>query len=127
MNANPKPLTLGNIAGGAAEEVFGRELQAILENIADVNTPAETKRKISLEFSFSPSKDRSMAAIELKCSSKVAAIGKVDSTVFIFRSASGAVVAAPHDPRQADMFAEKLPENVEPMRPTGTEAKKGKK
>ncbi len=41
-----EPLTLATICGGAAFEVFQRELAEVLENIADVNTKTNKVRKI---------------------------------------------------------------------------------
>jgi len=110
----PNELSLSNICGGAAEEVFSRELLEVLTNIADVNTPAEAKRKITLTFDFTPFQDRSGAQVDMSSSSKLAAIQKVRSNVFIFRKGD-LIKALPHDPRQAALFEEKQPEGVAEM------------
>jgi hypothetical protein len=63
-------VNLGNLCGGAIEEVFQREFAAVLANIADVNTDAEAKRKIVLEFTIAPFEDRSGAQVTFACKSK---------------------------------------------------------
>lgn len=45
-------VTLGNLAGGGAEEIFQRELARVLANIGDVNTMPQAKRKIVLTMDF---------------------------------------------------------------------------
>ena len=97
-------LNLKNIAGGAAEEVFERELKEVLKNIADVNTEAEAKRGIVMEFKFSPGPDRGSAVIEIQCRSKLAAVTKVRASMFVVKKTGGAVEGYPHDPRQAALF-----------------------
>jgi hypothetical protein len=96
-------VTLGNLCGGAIEEVFQRELQAVLANIADVNTDPEAKRKITLEFVISPFEDRSGAQITFGCKSKTVAVEAVKGTVFLQRKGL-VMVAIPHDPKQSRLF-----------------------
>lgn len=96
-------VNLGNICGGAVEEVFQRELSSILENIGDVNTAPESKRKMTLEFTFEPFPDRSGAQVTFACKSKVVPVEAVKGTMFLQRSGT-MMVAVPHDPRQARLF-----------------------
>ena len=96
-------VTLTNLCGGAVEEVFQRELAAVLANIADVNTRAEGKRKISLEFTFAPFEDRSGAQVTFACNSKTIAVNPVKGTVFLQRKGV-VMVAVPHDPKQIRLF-----------------------
>lgn len=51
-------VTLGNIGNGGAEEIFQRELQKVLNDIADPNTRAEPKRKIDICIEFHPYESR---------------------------------------------------------------------
>lgn len=74
-------VTLANLAQGAAVERFDAELQRVLENIADINTKCKQKRKIVLEVEILPSNDRSVGAVAIKCSSKLAGLDIVDHTV----------------------------------------------
>lgn len=96
-------VNLSNICGGAVEEVFQRELSAILENIGDVNTSPEAKRKMTLEFTFEPFPDRSGAQVAFACKSKTVPVQVVKGTMFLQRRGL-AMVAVPHDPRQARLF-----------------------
>jgi hypothetical protein len=96
-------LTLTNICGGAVEEIFQRELSQILVNIADVNTDAEEKRKITFEFTFEPFEDRSGAKVIFACKSKQAPVNAASGTMFLARKGSG-FLAIPHDPKQARLF-----------------------
>jgi hypothetical protein len=78
-------LTIVNIANGAAVELFDRELTELLRNINDANTDPEAKRSITLEFVFSPFKDRSGAQVEIKCRSKSATVEAANGQIFISR------------------------------------------
>lgn len=96
-------VTLGNICSGGVEEVFQKEFASVLANISDVNTDAEAKRKITLEFTIKPFKDRSGAQITFSCRSKVTPTEEVEGTVFLQRQGL-VMVAVPHDPKQARLF-----------------------
>lgn len=106
MDKKPEDVSLSNLCGGAVEEVFQREFAAVLANIADVNTPAEAKRKISLEFTISPFEDRSGAQVTFACKSKTVPIEAVKGTVFLQRRGL-VMVAVPHDPKQPFLFERK--------------------
>lgn len=98
-----EPLTLVTICGGAAFEVFQRELQEVLDNIADVNTEATKTRKVSLVFEIKPSKTRRTGDVTFTCNSKLAAVEPVQSTIFIGTDA-GKTVAFTEDVRQEQLF-----------------------
>lgn len=102
---DPEKLSLSNIARGAAEEIFAEELRRVLDNIADVNSDAEQKRSIVLEFLFEPFEDRSGFEIVIRSKAKLASISSAKGTAFLVRK-SGENVAYPHDPRQAALFSE---------------------
>jgi len=51
-------VTLANLAGGGAEEVFQRELGRVLADIEDPNKRAVAKRKIVLTVDFEPKESR---------------------------------------------------------------------
>ncbi|MGH9747262.1 MAG: hypothetical protein ACRD59_14290 [Candidatus Acidiferrales bacterium] len=85
MDQQPENVSLGNLCGGAIEEVFQKEWASVLANIADVNTNAEAKRKITLEFTIKPFEDRSGAQVTFSCKSKTVPIEEVKGTVFLQR------------------------------------------
>lgn len=96
---DPELVSLSNICGGAVEEIFQRELKNVLENIADVNTDAEAKRKIIFEFAVIPFEDRSGAQVEFACSSKLVPTERVKGTMFLAHRGPN-IIAVPHDPKQ---------------------------
>ena len=65
-------VTLVTIGNGAAVELFDREFQEVLANIADPNTDAKTPRKITITVTIKPSDDREMAAAAIQVASKLA-------------------------------------------------------
>jgi hypothetical protein len=99
----PDQVSLGNICGGAVEEIFQRELKTVLENIADVNTDAEGKRKIIFEFAISPFEDRSGAQVEFACTSKLVPTDKVKGTMFLAHRGKS-IIAIPNNPKQSRLL-----------------------
>ena len=102
---NENELDITNICKGAVPEIFRREVAELMTNINDWNTNWNTKRKIKLEFSFEPFKDRSGATVEMSCTSKLAAVESVEGNVFFAADSRGAVRAYARDPHQAALFA----------------------
>lgn len=98
-------VTLDTIGGGALAELFGAELARILQNIADPNTDATSKRVITFTVSFKPKSDREVADVELKCSSKLAGIMTVQTQLFMGKH-QGKLIAVENDPRQSKLFDE---------------------
>lgn len=113
----PVPTNLLNICDGAIPEVFNRDLQEVLDNIADVNTPAETAREIILRVKIKPSKSREAAALTFDCKTKLAPVQAVDSTLYLFKS-DGQLKAFSRDIRQEEMFKAEELANVTPLRKT---------
>jgi len=105
-------LTLENICGGSVPERFQRELSALLQNINDPNNPAETKRKLTLEFEFEPFPDRTGAIVTLICKSKLAATENVQGGIYFSRSGLS-LRAHAHDPRQVAMFTSQTEREVQ--------------
>lgn len=50
--------------GGKLRETFDHAVGRVLANIQDLNTPDTGKRKLTLEFTFIPDKNRNMVDIE---------------------------------------------------------------
>lgn len=96
-------VTLENLAGGAAAEQFGYELEKVLRNIADPNTDPGEKRKISLEVVFVPADDRESAHVMVKVASKLAGLKPVGAPVWLGEK-NGRPVAVGRDIRQTHMF-----------------------
>lgn len=64
-------LSLVNIKGGAAIEIFDRALQKVIENIYDPNTTNDA-REISLKVTLKPmDENRQIIAYSIKCPTKL--------------------------------------------------------
>lgn len=64
---------LVTVAGGAAEELFQRELRRVLENLMDVNTVPDKDRVINLKFKLRMDPRRSDVTVVLEATSKLQA------------------------------------------------------
>lgn len=107
-------LSLATVAGGAAVELFDRELRIVLDNIQDPNTEAEAVRKVTLEVLIKPTKDRESAAVLLKVTGKSSGTKPVADLVYMGMR-HGRLVAITKDPQQPDMFDQETGE-VLPLR-----------
>lgn len=103
-----EPMTLGTIAAGALEELFGAELSKVLANIQDVNTDPKAKREIAIKLIFSPTEDRDMTDVKVQCSAKLAGLLTVKTRAFLGRQ-NGRLVAVEHDPKQTKLFDDGTP------------------
>lgn len=88
-----------NLKGGAAMDMFARELDRVLENINDPNTEPDAGREIVLKVKFIPSKERDTAVVKLSSSTKLAGVRAQATTIHMGRN-QGRMVAAEFDPRQ---------------------------
>lgn len=94
---------LDTIGGGALSELFDAELARVLSNITDPNTDTGSKRVITITVAFKPNRDRDVADVELKCSSKLAGIMTVSTQLFMGKQ-HGRLIAVESDPRQSNLF-----------------------
>ena len=97
-----KAITLGNLAEGAAEELFGAALVRVLENLQDGNTDHKAKRRITIDVIFGVDEQRHLGEVEIRCTTKLAGIRGVKTLVSYGRSA-GRDVGVEHA-RTLDMF-----------------------
>lgn len=111
----PVPTNLLNICEGAIPEVFDRELQEVLNNIADMNTSATVSREVILRVKISPSESRQSAALTFTCTSKIAPVKPVASTLLMFRDEEQVLHAYSRDIRQEEMFAAEQAGGVVPL------------
>jgi len=81
-------LTLENLGGGAAAELWNAELKTVLENIQDINTSPGT-REINLAVKLTPNERRDEIGIEIICKSKLGAQPPFKSAAKIMPSEHG--------------------------------------
>jgi len=96
MSERVKLSTLGS---GAAEEKFQAAFAAVLENIADVNTPWKAKRKIVLTVTIQPNETRSYGAMDIDTDIKIAKPTPYMSAIAMGLGSEGPV-ASENDPNQ---------------------------
>lgn len=80
-----KELRLETIADGALAELFAKAVDEVMENIQDLNTDAEAKRRITLTLTFSPNEQRNTAAVGIAAATKLAGVRSATTTVFMGR------------------------------------------
>lgn len=106
--------TLNNVACGQAPDLFDRELQRVLANIADDDMPATAVRKIVLEFTFRPENDRSAIITTVQAKSKLCEAAGVAGLMYAVND-DGELKASNSNPKQftlADQLAAKKEERA---------------
>lgn len=96
-------IDITTICGGGVNEVFQREFQEVLANIADPNTDSEGTRKLTLTFTLKPHEDRSGAQVFFTCKSALQPVVVAKSPVFLSRH-TGMLKAYAVDQRQGSLF-----------------------
>lgn len=96
-------VTLTTLASGTAEELFQHELEKVLRNIADPNTPTKTARKITLTVAIVPDDSRDAAAVQISCKSVIAS-PKAQATAVYLGKQGARFVAMEFNPKQTGLF-----------------------
>ncbi len=92
-------LSLVNIRGGAAVEMFDIALQKVLENIHDINTTEEA-REITLKVKIKPvPENRSVVVYSIACPTKICGQSAVKGTAEL-NTDTGHLVAIDRVPKQ---------------------------
>ena len=105
-------ITLDNLGGGAASEMFQGSLEKVIENIVNPNTKAEAVRTITLKVKIKPTKkDRSLCTVELSCDEKVAAVLPFETAMFVGMQ-HGVAAATEYAPQQGQLFDEPKKNNM---------------
>jgi hypothetical protein len=91
LKTNEEKLTLLNLGGGAAAEKFDRELERVLLNIMDANTPPDKEREVVLKVKIKPNDGRNQIAINITCDSKIAGNWAFKTAALIGRDRGRAV------------------------------------
>ncbi len=84
---------LDDMMNGAVTERFNAALRTALKNIIDPNTDATKARKVTLELTIKPSKDRTTADFNLLCKPTLAPPVAVTQSMVLNRNDAGEVVA----------------------------------
>lgn len=108
---DPNLLDITNICRGAVQERFRAAVAEVMDNIFDCNTDPTKVRKITLEFSFEPFKNRDGAVTTFKVKTNLVPLEEVEGNVF-FAATPGGVMAYARDPKQEHLFREQPVETV---------------
>jgi hypothetical protein len=112
----PQLIDISTIADGALVEAFGLKLQEVLANISDPNTPATSKRQITLTLSLIPKEDRTQIDTAFTCQARLASLIPATARIFMGRDEEGNLYALDRDPRQQNLFNPPAPVAVrEPL------------
>lgn len=87
-------IDLNEFADGAMKEKFNQEFDKVLENIKDMNTLHNVKRKLIVELEFEPDEERELSMITIKTKTKLADRVGVPTKVIIDRDGNGNIIAS---------------------------------
>lgn len=107
-------VSLANLGGGAAIELFNEELQKVLDNIVDENTKPTAVREVALKVKIKPAEDRDYGDVHISCTSKLAPIAPYPTNFFIGKE-RGKGVAQEHNPKQSKLFKPEEGPKVVPL------------
>ncbi|MDH5541941.1 MAG: hypothetical protein OEY64_03140 [Nitrospinota bacterium] len=98
--ANEQEITLENVGGGVAAELFAIELEKVVANIADPNIEAEGVREITLKVRFKPDKQRKTSPVDISVSSKLAGRRAHSAMAYFGKDQTGRPVVIGYNPNQ---------------------------
>jgi len=99
-----KKLSLINLGGGAAVELFDIELRRVILNVLDPNTQLKMTREINLKIQLKPDDDRESVDILVTCSAKNAPPKTFPTKAYIGKDNSGPIAVEVKRPRQTSIF-----------------------
>lgn len=67
-------VNLSQMAGGALQEKFNREITKVIENMQDPNTSYSTARSINIKITFKQGEERDDAKVDIAVTSKLAGV-----------------------------------------------------
>lgn len=91
------PLKIETLYGGGAVERLQEEIQRVIANICDPNTPAKKVRKIKLELVVKPNEQRNMAEVIVNTSSTLCPPEPLETSIYIGNDPRTGEVAAVGD------------------------------
>ena len=94
------------MASGAIEERVDYEVSRVIDNILDLNTKPDAKRKITITLVFQPDSERKHIAIQAEAKSTLVPTAAVATSMIITADGNGEMVVAemvPQIPGQLNM------------------------
>ncbi len=90
-------INLEKFAGGALAEKFNIGLKEVLENIADPNTEAKKKRKLTVELTFNPDEERELSLVDILVKTKLEPPKAVATKILIDKDGQGGIIASEYN------------------------------
>ena len=106
MFTKDETVTLANLGGGAALELFNAELEKVLENITDPNTDPKAVRSITLKVTIKPDETRDLGDVGIQATSNLAGSRAYVTRLIFGRNQKGGAEAREFE-TQRTMFDEK--------------------
>lgn len=94
-----KTFDLQEVAGGALQEKISRELQKVLNNMMDPNTPWKNKRQITIKMTLEQNEDRDDCKVDIQVETKLAPVKSIETRFNLGRNLdNGEVEIAEYGP-----------------------------
>ncbi len=106
MSEQLKRDSILRMAAGAIEEKVDYEVSRVIDNILDLNTKPDAKRKITITLVFQPDAERKHIAIQAEAKSTLVPTAAVSTSMMITSDGNGEMVVAemvPQIPGQLNM------------------------
>lgn len=106
MSEQLKRESILRMAAGAIEEKVDYEVSRVIDNILDLNTKPDAKRKITITLVFQPDAERKHIAIQAEAKSTLVPTAAVATSMVITADGNGEMVVAemvPQIPGQLNM------------------------
>lgn len=87
-----RKLDPSKLAGGAVSERLEIEMQKVLENVADPNTPWKKKRKIQITVTVDPNEKRDLGTVAIDVKTTLAPAHAIPATIMIGTDGSSKIV-----------------------------------
>lgn len=107
-NGTYEPVSLETLNSGQIVALFQRELEKILENIADDNTPIKAARSMTISIKFKPEEGGESMVVEVSAKSSLAPV-KPSKSYALLSYDGERVTAFQNDPTQLKLGVEGVP------------------
>lgn len=87
-------INLESFADGALAEKVNMALKEVLANITDPNTEYKTKRKLTIDMTFTAGEDRELTEVDIVAKTKLAPAKPLNTRIIIGTDCKGGVLAS---------------------------------
>lgn len=87
-------INLESFVDGALAEKVNMALKEVLANITDPNTEYKTKRKLTIDMTFTAGEDRELTEVDIVAKTKLASAKPLNTRIIIGTDGKGGVLAS---------------------------------